>query len=116
MSFLLCTDLSHWSCPHLQALEYDPVYWPALESLENVKSLAVDRWHYRMLNHSARNEAYSRAIKRAVAAAAASCAGQSAVRFQNETRPWVGGRLAPCGSHFYHLTKSYLRKTLGYPP
>lgn len=53
-----------------QALALDPEYWPALESLENVKSLAVDRWHFRMLNHSARNEAYARAIKRAVAAAA----------------------------------------------
>lgn len=55
-----------------QALALDPGYWPALESLENVKSLAVDRWHFRMLNHSARNEAYSRAIQRAVADAAAS--------------------------------------------
>lgn len=53
-----------------QALALDPEYWPALESLENVKSLAVDRWHFRMLNHSARNEAYARAIERAVAAAA----------------------------------------------
>eukprot|EP00752_Nemacystus_decipiens_P012097 g10724.t1 len=53
-----------------QALALDPGFWPALESLENVKSLAVDRWHFRMLNHSARNEAYSRAIERAVAAAA----------------------------------------------
>ncbi|CAN0601909.1 unnamed protein product, partial [Ectocarpus sp. 12 AP-2014] len=50
----------------LQALALDPAFWPALESLENVKSLAVDRWHFRMLNHSARNEAYSRAIQRAV--------------------------------------------------
>ncbi|CAN0574387.1 unnamed protein product, partial [Ectocarpus sp. 12 AP-2014] len=49
----------------LQALALDPAFWPALESLENVKSLAVDRWHFRMLNHSARNEAYSRAIQRA---------------------------------------------------
>lgn len=62
-----------------QALELDPGYWPALESLENVKSLAVDRWHYRMLNHSARNEAYSRAIKRAVTAAKSS-RGDSEVR------------------------------------
>ena len=54
----------------VQALALDPEYWPALESLENVKSLAVDRWHFRMLNHSARNEAYARAIKRAVADAA----------------------------------------------
>ncbi len=52
-----------------QALALDPGYWPALESLENVKSLAVDRWHFRMLNDEARNEAYSRAIQRAVAAA-----------------------------------------------
>lgn len=49
-----------------QALALDPGYWPALESLDNAKSLAVDRWHYRMLNHAARNEAYSRAIERAV--------------------------------------------------
>lgn len=55
-----------------QALALDPGYWPALESLENVKSLAVDRWHFRMLNHSARNEAYARAIQRAVTSAAAS--------------------------------------------
>lgn len=54
----------------VQALKLDPSYWPALESLENVKSLAVDRWHYRMLNHSARNEAYARAIGRAVKSAA----------------------------------------------
>eukprot|EP00904_Undaria_pinnatifida_P007075 jgi/Undpi1/3498/HiC_scaffold_16.g06870.m1 len=53
-----------------RALALDPEYWPALESLENVKSLAVDRWHFRMLNHSARNLAYARAIERVVAAAA----------------------------------------------
>ncbi|CAN0238962.1 unnamed protein product, partial [Pylaiella littoralis] len=60
-----------------RALALDPGYWPALESLENVKSLAVDRWHFRMLNHSARNEAYSRAIQRAVVAAAAGAASDN---------------------------------------
>ncbi|CAN0025645.1 unnamed protein product, partial [Ectocarpus sp. 12 AP-2014] len=60
-----------------KALALDPAFWPALESLENIKSLAVDRWHFRMLNHSARNEAYSRAIQRAVTDAAAAAAGRN---------------------------------------
>lgn len=64
-----------------QALEQDPSYWPALESLENVKSLAVDRWHYRMLNHNARNESYSRAIERAVKTAASRPGRSSSVSF-----------------------------------
>ncbi|CAM9175374.1 unnamed protein product [Choristocarpus tenellus] len=52
-----------------RALEIDSTYWPALESLENVKNLAVDRWHFRMLNDGKRNHAYCRAISRAVAQA-----------------------------------------------
>jgi hypothetical protein len=37
-----------------------------LESLENMKALVADQWHYRMLNDQARNEAYDRAIRRAL--------------------------------------------------
>lgn len=76
--------------PCCQALELDPGYWPARESLENIKNLAVDRWHFRMLNHSARNEAYSRAIRRAVAAAA-DRPGDPSVR---ATSPSARGRQA----------------------
>ena len=37
-----------------------------LESLENCKSLVVDRWHFRMLNDFNRNNAYERAIIQAI--------------------------------------------------
>ncbi|CAM9177188.1 unnamed protein product [Phaeothamnion confervicola] len=48
------------------ALRIDPCFWPAMESAENVRAAAVDRWHYRMLNDRLRNEAYDAAIRRAV--------------------------------------------------
>ena len=41
----------------------------ARDSLENLKSFVVDRWHFRMLNDLARNRAYDTAIRRAVLAA-----------------------------------------------
>jgi hypothetical protein len=36
------------------------------ESLENMKTLVVDQWHYRMLNDKERNVAYDKAIRRAL--------------------------------------------------
>ena len=39
---------------------------PLAESLENMKALVADQWHYRMLNDKERNEAYDGAIKRAL--------------------------------------------------
>ena len=39
----------------------------AVESLENVINLFVERWHYRMLNDTVRNGAYARAIHNYVA-------------------------------------------------
>lgn len=50
-----------------KCVEIDPSFFVAYESLENVKSLIVDRWHFRMLNDHHRNRAYQRAIERAVA-------------------------------------------------
>lgn len=38
------------------------------ESLENIKSFIVDRWHFRMLNDRIRNRCYEQAIMQAVAA------------------------------------------------
>lgn len=39
---------------------------PVAESLENMKALVADQWHYRMLNDLERNEAYDRALRRAL--------------------------------------------------
>ncbi|CAM9272239.1 unnamed protein product, partial [Chrysoparadoxa australica] len=50
-----------------RALVVEPENWQALECLENVKSLAVDRWFFRMLNDGSRNEAYQAALRAAVA-------------------------------------------------
>lgn len=36
------------------------------ESVENMKALVVDQWHYRMLNDKERNVAYDHAIRRAL--------------------------------------------------
>lgn len=37
---------------------------PMIESLENMKALVADQWHYRMLNDLERNTAYDQAIRR----------------------------------------------------
>jgi predicted O-methyltransferase YrrM len=54
-----------------RAVALDPLLLSAVDAVENIKSLAVDRWHFRMLNDRARNEAYAAAIGVAVAEAAA---------------------------------------------
>jgi type II protein arginine methyltransferase len=46
-----------------RALQLDPHAWAAREALENLKSMACDRWHYRMLNDTQRNTAYARALE-----------------------------------------------------
>jgi hypothetical protein len=46
-----------------------------LESFENAKNLCVDRWHFRMLNDKARNEAYDHAIRAAVQRLGVGCTG-----------------------------------------
>lgn len=49
-----------------QCLTLDPNFSPARESLESIKGLVVDRWHFRMLNDCDRNTAYKYAIEEAV--------------------------------------------------
>ncbi len=65
-------------CQHLRALRsfqralaIDPRFPAALDALESLKSLSVDRWHFRMLNDRPRNEAYRRALQKVVAEEAA---------------------------------------------
>lgn len=47
-----------------------------LESSENAKNLCVDRWHFRMLNDKARNEAYDQAIRAAIQRLGVGCTGE----------------------------------------
>eukprot|EP01038_Epipyxis_sp_PR26KG_P008212 gene8212-11112_t len=47
----------------LNVLSIYPHYGPFVESYENIKSTIVDRWHFRMLNDSTRNQAYKNAIE-----------------------------------------------------
>ncbi|ESO88508.1 hypothetical protein LOTGIDRAFT_71709, partial [Lottia gigantea] len=46
-----------------KALRIAPEYVAARQNLENICSFLVDRWHFRMLNDTIRNEAYRRVIK-----------------------------------------------------
>ncbi|TFJ81735.1 hypothetical protein NSK_006984 [Nannochloropsis salina CCMP1776] len=45
-----------------RALHIRPRHLAALDALENLKNLALDRWHFRMLNDRSRNASYQRAI------------------------------------------------------
>lgn len=45
-----------------KALELNHDYLPAYRNIEISKSLLVERWHFRMLNDSMRNEGYRKAI------------------------------------------------------
>ena len=49
-----------------RALDLDPSSAAAQEGLENLRSFAAERWHFRMLNDRARNAAYDTAIIRAL--------------------------------------------------
>lgn len=45
-----------------EALTLNKNYFPAYRSLHSTYCALVERWHYRMLNDSCRNEAYKEAI------------------------------------------------------
>ncbi|GAB5031912.1 protein arginine n-methyltransferase 10-like [Nannochloropsis oceanica] len=47
-----------------RALRIDPGYFAALDALENIKNLSLDRWHFRMLNDLNRNTTYQLALRR----------------------------------------------------
>uniref|UniRef100_A0A1B6LWV0 Uncharacterized protein n=2 Tax=Graphocephala atropunctata TaxID=36148 RepID=A0A1B6LWV0_9HEMI len=49
-----------------QALENDDDYLPAYRNLQSVCNVLIERWHFRMLNDSYRNEAYREAILKKV--------------------------------------------------
>ncbi|XP_058802002.1 protein arginine N-methyltransferase 9-like isoform X2 [Phymastichus coffea] len=49
-----------------KALELDENFLPAVRNLQNAYSIAVDRWHFAMLNDKKRNEAFNKAIKKKV--------------------------------------------------
>ena len=46
-----------------KVLKLNPAYVSAQESLDNVCGHLVERWHYRMLNDTLRNQQYCNAIK-----------------------------------------------------
>ena len=54
-----------------RAIALDPGFHAAVDALESLKGLALDRWHFRMLNDRPRNAAYPRALRLVVAAEAA---------------------------------------------
>ena len=49
-----------------RALEVDKNFLPAERNLQNAYSMAVDRWHFAMLNDKSRNHAFDQAIKRRI--------------------------------------------------
>lgn len=49
-----------------QALTINNDYLPAYRNLQNVCNALVERWHFRMLNDTYRNEAYREAILKKV--------------------------------------------------
>ncbi|XP_063221669.1 protein arginine N-methyltransferase 9-like [Bacillus rossius redtenbacheri] len=53
-------------CYFRQARVANPSYLPAISNLYNCCNLAVERWHYRMLNDGCRNETYRSAIVKAL--------------------------------------------------
>jgi type II protein arginine methyltransferase len=50
-----------------RALRIDPGYFAALDALENMKNLILDRWHFRMLNDKERNVTYRQALRHVLA-------------------------------------------------
>lgn len=61
------------------ALKLDPYYLPAVDALENIRNLAIDRWHFRMLNDRERNFKYRSAIHAGIRAAAEKTGGAPVV-------------------------------------
>jgi type II protein arginine methyltransferase len=49
-----------------KSLHIQPSFLAARESLDNLLNYAVDRWHFRMLNDTARNSAFDQAIQQVV--------------------------------------------------
>ncbi|KAJ2944007.1 hypothetical protein O0L34_g8331 [Tuta absoluta] len=50
-------------CHFCKALNMDPLFVNPEKNLNSLKNLLVERWHYRMLNDTVRNESYHSAIK-----------------------------------------------------
>lgn len=49
-----------------RALRLDSSFFPAYRNLHSANCALVERWHYRMLNDSYRNEAYRKAIAKKI--------------------------------------------------
>ncbi|XP_032666622.1 protein arginine N-methyltransferase 9-like isoform X1 [Odontomachus brunneus] len=49
-----------------RALKVDPNFLPAERNLQNAFSMAVDRWHFTMLNDKSRNNAFEQAIRKRI--------------------------------------------------
>lgn len=49
-----------------EALQRNDNYFPAYRSLSTTYCALIERWHYRMLNDSFRNEAYKEAIHKKI--------------------------------------------------
>lgn len=49
-----------------RALKVDPNFLPAERNLQNAFSMAVDRWHFTMLNDKRRNNAFEQAIRKKI--------------------------------------------------
>ncbi|KAH6937183.1 hypothetical protein HPB50_025829 [Hyalomma asiaticum] len=54
------------ACSIRKALEINPNFTAARQSLDGLRTLLVERWHFRMLNDISRNEAFHDAITAAV--------------------------------------------------
>lgn len=55
------------ACSYFQrAIKCNPGFLPARRNLQGSYNLLVERWHFRMLNDSVRNDAYRAAITRRV--------------------------------------------------
>lgn len=54
------------ACSIRKALEINPNFTAARQSLDGLRTLLVERWHFRMLNDLSRNEAFHDAITTAV--------------------------------------------------
>ena len=50
----------------LECIQQNPFYYCAIECLDTIKNIIVDRWHFRMLNDDVRNLYYKTAIENAV--------------------------------------------------
>lgn len=49
-----------------KALKVDPDFIPGERNLQNAFSMAVDRWHFTMLNDKQRNSAFEQAIRKKI--------------------------------------------------